>query len=270
MNFFDFKKVIGIGSVEFFRYTVAAGLLWVFFYMIRRRHWLHRKIIDRLPNGRDVRRELALSALTSFIYGVVGLLTVLAIRQGWTQYYSGMEKYGWAWFWLSVVITIFLHDAYFYWTHRIMHHPRLFPLMHKAHHRSTNPTPWAAYAFDPLEAFVQAAVFPLVVFLYPICAQAFLLFMLWQLSFNVVGHAGFEIYPSWLLKSWLGKIFNTPTNHTMHHQYFRGNYGLYFNIWDRMMGTNHPDYEQRFHTVTTRRKTPGADSASEAPAGLQP
>jgi lathosterol oxidase len=40
----------------------------------------------------------------------------------------------------------------------------------------------------------------------------------------------------------------------MHHESMRGNYGLYFNIWDRLMGTNHKDYEQRFREVTSRRK----------------
>jgi sterol desaturase/sphingolipid hydroxylase (fatty acid hydroxylase superfamily) len=152
---------------------------------------------------------------------------------------------------LSIVLTIFVHDTYFYWTHRLMHLPRLFPFMHRAHHRSTNPTPWAAYAFDPLEAFVQAGIFPLVLFLYPIHALAFLTFMVWQISFNVLGHSGFEIFPAWFLDSWLGRFFNTPTNHAMHHQYFKDNYGLYFNLWDRLMDTNHKDYEKRFRKATT-------------------
>lgn len=255
MNLGKVEKIVGISSAEFFRYLLAAGILWLFFYVLRRRHWLHRKIITKAPRGSDIRRELGLSLLTCLIYGLVGVFSVYAIHEGWTQYYGKISKYGWLWFWTSTILTIFLHDAYFYWTHRLMHHPKLYPLMHKAHHRSTNPTPWAAYAFDPLEALVQAAIFPLVIFLYPISGQAFLLFMLWQIGFNVIGHAGFEIYPSWFLKSWLGKLFNTPTNHTMHHQYFRGNYGLYFNIWDRLMGTNHPDYEKRFEAVTTRPRS---------------
>ena len=76
--------------------------------------------------------------------------------------------------------------------------------------------------------------------------------MIWQIVFNVSGHTGYEYFPSWLMKSWLGKILNTPTNHVQHHEKMRGNYGLYFNYWDRLMGTNHPDYEARFHEVTTR------------------
>jgi sterol desaturase/sphingolipid hydroxylase (fatty acid hydroxylase superfamily) len=38
----------------------------------------------------------------------------------------------------------------------------------------------------------------------------------------------------------------------MHHESMRGNYGLYFNVWDRLMGTNHDSYEARFREVTGR------------------
>ena len=70
--------------------------------------------------------------------------------------------------------------------------------------------------------------------------------------FNVAGHSGYEFHPRWFVKSWLGRIMNTPTNHVMHHEKLRGNYGLYFNLWDRLMGTNHKDYEKRFEEVVTR------------------
>ena len=183
-------------------------------------------------------------------------MTILAFRRGWTRLYLDIHDFGWWWFAASIVLTIFLHDAYFYWTHRLMHRRSLFPIMHRAHHRSTNPTPWAAYAFDPLEALVQAGILPLAAFLYPIHPLAFLVFMGVQLGFNVMGHAGIEIFPHWFLDSRLGKFLNTPTNHAMHHQYFRGNYGLYFNFWDRLMGTNHKDYEARFREVTLKSADP--------------
>lgn len=38
----------------------------------------------------------------------------------------------------------------------------------------------------------------------------------------------------------------------MHHQYFKGNYGLYFLFWDRMMGTIRKDYDQHFDEVKSR------------------
>ena len=190
--------------------------------------------------------------LTAFIYGVVGTATILLGKPlGWKVYHK-IEKFGWGWFVASILIAIVIHDTWFYWTHRLMHHRRLFRLFHRVHHESTNPSPWAAYSFAPLEAVMQAGIFPLLTFTVPMHPLAFFLFMIWQIGFNVLGHTGYEYNPSWFMKTWLGKFMNTPTNHVQHHEKMRGNYGLYFNVWDRLMGTNHADYEKRFHEVTSR------------------
>lgn len=236
------------------RYALLAGIAWLLAYVIFYRKWKHRKVVPRLPAGSEIRREMLFSAISVVIFATVGALTILAVKQGWTQMYRNRDAYPEAWFWGSIACAIILHDTWFYWTHRLMHHKKLFKHFHRVHHLSHNPSPWAAYAFDPPEAVMQALIFPLVAFIMPIHPYAFALFMIWQITFNIVGHTGFEIYPKWLMDSWLGKILNTPTNHAMHHEKLRGNYGLYFNIWDRIMGTNHKDYENRFREVTTRPK----------------
>lgn len=46
----------------------------------------------------------------------------------------------------------------------------------------------------------------------------------------------------------------------MHHKYFNCNYGLYFNIWDRIMGTNHENYFDTFREVTHREPEVLGDS----------
>jgi sterol desaturase/sphingolipid hydroxylase (fatty acid hydroxylase superfamily) len=259
------RIALGVTIEGGLRYFIAAGIGWVVFYVLFRRRWWHRKIVPQAPQSADIRRELWCSALTVLVYAVVGAASVLAVRAGWTQMYFRIEKHGWLWFWASLALAIFLHDAYFYWTHRAMHHPRLFRWVHRTHHRSTNPTPWAAYAFDPLEAAVHACIFPLLIFTLPIHPLAFFLFMAWQITFNVLGHTGFEIYPRWFVRSPLGFFLNTPTNHVMHHQHFRGNYGLYFNIWDRLMRTNHARYEAQFEEVTSR---PASGRSGASPAAL--
>lgn len=246
------------------RYTIFAGLAWLLGYVIFKKTWWHRKIVPRAPEAGDVRREMLHSAVTLVIFGAVGAATYLMIRAGWTQMYRKLGAHSGWWFFASIALTIALHDTYFYWTHRLMHHPRLFRLTHRTHHLSMNPTPWAAYAFSPLEAIVQAGIFPLAVFLVPLHPFAFIAFMLWQISFNVAGHTGYEFHRRWLIDSWLGKVLNTPTNHVMHHEHFRGNYGLYFNVWDRLMGTNHERYEERFREVTSRpREVSAASPAAE-------
>ena len=67
----------------------------------------------------------------------------------------------------SIAVAVVLHDAYFYWTHRLLHWRPLYRVAHHVHHRSTSPTPWAAYAFHPLEALIQAGIYVLIVFAVP-------------------------------------------------------------------------------------------------------
>ena len=50
------------------------------------------------------------------------------------------------------------------------------------------------------------------------------------------------------------KWINTSVAHNQHHQYFTGNYGLYFLFWDRMMGTLRHDYDETFQSQSTAHK----------------
>ena len=251
----DFLKlVLGITLEVAVRSAVFAGLAWLLGYVWFKRSWWKRKIIERMPTSAEVWREIRYSALTLVVFGLVGAATIYASIHGYTRVYRNIGQHGWPWFFASIGLCIVLHDTYFYWTHRLMHHRRLFRWFHRAHHLSTNPSPWASYAFAPPEAVVQAGIFPLAVMLIPIHPLAFVVFMVWQITFNVAGHTGYEFHVPWLMDSWLGKVINTPTNHIMHHEKMRGNYCLYFNVWDRLMGTNHAEYEQRFREVTSRSK----------------
>ncbi len=255
-----FFEVSAKSTVELaVRYFLFAGVAWLLGYVLFARRWHHRKIVPRLPAGSEVRREIFYSAISVVIFGLVSAATIMAAKAGWTQLYWKPGDYGAAWFWGSIFCAVLLHDTWFYWTHRLMHHGKLFRYFHRTHHLSHNPSPWAAYAFDPAEAVVQAAIFPIAVTMIPMHPYAFVIFMFWQITFNIIGHTGYEFHPRWLMDSWLGRVVNTPTNHAQHHEKMRGNYGLYFNVWDRLMGTNHPDYESRFREVTTRPR-PGPES----------
>jgi sterol desaturase/sphingolipid hydroxylase (fatty acid hydroxylase superfamily) len=209
-----------------------------------------RRISPQMPTARQMLREILCSLRSIAIFGVVAGVIVLFAYNKATRIYIRIEDYGWVYFWFSILLMVVLHDTYFYWTHRLMHHRRLYKLFHHTHHLSTSPTPWAAYAFSPLEALVQAGIGPLILFTIPSHPLAFATFMLWQITFNVLGHCGYEIFPRWLLRTPLGYLLNSITHHALHHEKFRANYGLYFNVWDRLMGTNHRDYEQRFAAAT--------------------
>ncbi|MDB5392160.1 MAG: sterol desaturase family protein [Planctomycetaceae bacterium] len=235
---------------DMFWYVLLAFCMWVLFYVIFREQIRHRRISPIDPTSRQVAREIIYSLRSIAIFGLVAALTVYAACYGWTQLYFRVDDYGWVWFVLSIGLMILVHDAYFYWTHRTLHHAWLYRRFHHTHHLSTNPTPWAAYSFSPAEALIQAGIAPLVAVLFPVHPAAFGLFMVWQNVFNVLGHCGHEIFPRWFIRSPLAWISNSVTHHALHHEKFRSNFGLYFNFWDRMMGTNHPNYEQRFESIT--------------------
>ena len=233
-----------------FWYALMAGSTYLFFHVTYCERLRHRRISERPVGHRQIPREILHSLRSMAIFGLMGGFVRFATLSGWTRMYQRFDDYGWTWFFVSLVLMILIHDTYFYWTHRLMHHRRLFKLFHRTHHLSTSPTPWAAYAFSPLEALVQAGVAPVIAFTVPVHASAFVLFMIWQISFNVLGHCGYEIYPQRFLKTSIGTLLNTPTHHTQHHEKFLGNFSLYFNIWDRLMGTNHATYEERFERAT--------------------
>lgn len=94
----------------------------------------------------------------------------------------------------------------------------------------------------------------LVVFLFtlPMHRTNFIFFFLFMIIYNVYGHLGWELYPKNFHKTRIGKWINTSVAHNQHHQYFKGNYGLYFLFWDRIMGTLRKDYDEQFETVKAK------------------
>ncbi len=247
---FYFKSIWLIGG----RYCMIAGVAFLLFYVLGRTRFLYRKIQARFPKNTDYLREIAYSFLTIGIFSFVSVILLSHPRIApHTTRYQHIGDRGWLYYFLLFPVLFLMHDTYFYFTHRLMHHPRLFTWFHLVHHQSTNPTPWAAYAFHPLEAVVEAGIVVVFLFTVPIHQTHLLLFFLMMIVYNVYGHLGYELYPKGFSKSQLGKWINTSVNHNQHHQYFKGNYGLYFLFWDRVFGTLREDYDQRFEEVKARK-----------------
>src|SRR3989337_2689278 len=113
----------------------------------------------------DLFRYLIPASLAFLILGF-GIYT--AEMAGVTLIYDDVHQYGITYMIMSFILTVVFHDFYFYWTHRFMHHKKIFKYVHRVHHESTNPSPWAAYSFHPWEALIQALVLPIMVFLFPL------------------------------------------------------------------------------------------------------
>ena len=252
----EFEKLTDLFPKVYFnigiRYLLAAGLAFLLFYVIFRQRFLIKRIQATFPSIADYRRDLLYSLLTVFFFTIIALLTFFVLKPYTLLYDSLSDKTGWYWL-LTVIPMFFIHDFYFYWAHRLMHHPKLFKAVHKVHHLSTNPSPWTAYAFHPLEAFIEAAIILILAFTVPTHAFIIMLFMIFQIIYNVYGHLGYELFPKGFHKTRIGRYVNTSVAHNQHHARFHGNYGLYTLIWDRLFGTLRDDYDQSFEQATRKK-----------------
>ncbi|TWT29492.1 sterol desaturase family protein [Blastopirellula retiformator] len=232
------------------RYVVAAGGAFLLFYVVLRRIGWVTPIQKKLAAAPDMRREIFYSIASLAVFAGVGVIVYLGKVAGVLQFYYGGNPLTDYYFWFSVVAMILIHDAWFYWSHRLLHTKLLYAKVHRIHHLSHNPTPWAAFAFHPIEAFVQAIILPLAAIVLPMHPLTVVFWMLYMTGMNVFGHLGFELFPHWFLRSRWSRWHNTGVHHNMHHRCVSSNFGLYFNFWDLWFGTNHPDYYAEFERVT--------------------
>ncbi|MCZ7680825.1 MAG: sterol desaturase family protein [Sandaracinaceae bacterium] len=180
------------------RYLLVAGPAFLVFFVWGRERFRRRLIQRAYPGWRQIRREVLYSMSTAAVFGAAGIVLFYGAHAGVLHLYLDVAEHGWGYLVLSTVGLIVGQDAYFYWTHRAMHHPLLYKHVHRVHHLSTNPSPWAAYAFAPAEAAVHAAFVLLVALVAPLHPLALLVWLVFMIVRNVLGHLSIELYPSGL------------------------------------------------------------------------
>ncbi len=217
----------------------------------------HRRIQSRTATAKDVRREIGHSLITVLLFSLVGFCVFAGSRYGAFRITSG-ELPASGRLLLEFVAIVLLHDAYFYWAHRAMHSRWFFRRVHRVHHKSRTPTPWAAYAFAAPEAIIEAAILPLSALVLPMHELTVLLFVTHMIVRNIIGHAGIELFPSWWLRTPILRRFTTTTHHDLHHSHGGYNFGLYFTWWDQWMKTEHPKYVERFAAATESHQSVGS------------
>ena len=235
-------SVVGYIAIAY----IMALVPYIIFFKAFRENFFNKKIQKRYTPDKIIRFELRYSFFTLFIHSMGGALVIFLSDRGYTKIYTSISEYGYLYFFISIILMIVIHDTYFYWTHRFMHLKAIYPYVHKVHHVSVNPSPWAAYSGHPWEALIAAGIFPILAFVIPCHPLALTIFILYMLFMSVMGHAGYEFYPKNFPRTWFGKWQTTATHHNLHHKYFFGNYGIYFNFWDRIMKTERENYNEEY------------------------
>jgi lathosterol oxidase len=247
------ETLLRLFSISAIRYFVIAGFAFLLFYKLLDSRLTRSKIQGKSAAIRDFVREILHSMQTTAVLAIIAFIVLFTPLKNHTLVYDAIDTYPVWWIPLSVVICLVIHDTYFYWMHRLLHHKKIFRFTHLLHHKSTNPSPWTAYSFHFLEAWTEGAVLFVIVMIMPVHPLTILLFTITAFIINVYGHLGYEIVPKGFRKTFLFEILNTSVHHNLHHSRFKGNYGLYFRVWDRMLGTEHPDYVKEFDRIQENR-----------------
>lgn len=240
------------------RYAVFAVLTWAILWVALKAPLAGRKIREQSPPAAQMALEFLISLRSITIFATTAVAMSLMSRAGGYPLGQAARSWGPVWFGVSLGLMILGHDAYYYWTHRAMHHRRLFRRVHGRHHRSHNPSPFTAYSFDLPEALILASYVVIWPLLIPTRFAVIPWFIVFQIAKNTLAHCGYELMPARADGRPLFDFLTTTTHHDLHHAQAGSNFGLYFTWWDRWMGTENPDYHAAFARAVRRPLRGGA------------
>ena len=246
------------------RYFIFAGIAFYLVYHFYKATLRRKKIQLKEAKAKDFKREIYNSVISIMVFTLVIPICDQFLFKGMSQVYYEIDKYPVIWIPLSVLLALIIQDTYFYWLHRAMHLSKMYKKVHYVHHQSINPSPWASYSFQYTEAVLEAIIIPIILVIMPMNFIALIIFTSLSLFINVYGHLGYEIMPKWVRNSFIFEIVSSSVHHNIHHEKFHYNYCLYFRFWDRVMGTEHPEYVKIFDEVINREHIPLAE-ANEKP-----
>ena len=110
----------------------------------------------------------------------------------------------------------------------MLHHKMLYKPLHKLHHRYKETTPFSAYAFHPIDGWLQGCPYHIFVFLFPMHHVSYFI------SLACVGMWTINIHDR---VTWNLPFVNGAAHHTVHHTGFNYNYGQYLVFWDKFGGS---------------------------------
>lgn len=131
---------------------------------------------------------------------------------------------------ISTVGFIVVSDTCLYWTHRLSHTIKIaYKYIHKPHHKWVIPSPFASFAFTPIDGFIQSIPYLFYSFVFPMNKYVYIVLYLGIFIWATSVHDS---------KAFLeNPILCNGKDHAIHHTKFLYNYGQYTTFWDRIMGT---------------------------------
>jgi len=183
----------------------------------------------------------------SIYYSVIAVTICVIYAMAWIHFvdpvlpyygYYAKNNYGVTSFITELLVYMFLFDAWFYFTHRLLHLRKPFNFwhyIHKIHHRIVYPTAFAQDATHPFEALLQGPMgHHLINLVYPIHPVSHAVFGFLTAVFAIAAHDARQY---------------DLNNHHHHHFYAHVNFGLYWPLWDWVFNTRYQ--EGKYKRVTS-------------------
>jgi len=228
-------------SVYILRYLILSfGALGLTFLMSRNRKIQSSREFTKPQILRELRHSLIASVPLTLIVSIVYILGVYSLN----KLYFNISDYSLIWFFGQIIVLMLILDFWFYVIHRIMHTKLVYRIVHKTHHLSTDPSPFASDSVHPFEAIFDAIFIVLTSLILPLHPLAIFIFVNISAIWSTIGHLGYEIFPRAFTGSIFGKYLNFATVHNQHHKLFLYNFGYYTTIWDRIFDTLHPETDE--------------------------
>ncbi len=229
-------------AIILIRYILMAGFAYWLVYLRTGGSAVAGRPDVQAPSSAAMREDIRLSVVSTVVFALATAAVMMFQDRGMTQLYGRVQDHPWWYLGLSYAAVLVLQDGWFYVTHRLLHRPALFPWFHRGHHRSRPPTPWTSFAFDPLEALLQALFLVAVVLVLPLHFITLMAVLTTMTVWAIVNHLGPDHLPLGFPHHWLGRWMIGPAHHSLHHRRHGVHFGLYFTFWDRLLGTEDPDY----------------------------
>jgi Delta7-sterol 5-desaturase len=152
----------------FIIYFVCASLSYLFIF--DHATFTHPKYLKN-----QVRLEIRQTLISLPIMAIFTAPLFLGEVRGYAKLYDAPSDAPFALYnFLQFPFFIMFTDFFIYWIHRGLHHPRIYKILHKPHHKWIMPTPYASHAFHPMDGFAQSVPYHVFPYLFPLQKFAYI------------------------------------------------------------------------------------------------
>ena len=238
----------------FLMITVAGGLHLYFYYFKKQDADLRHDTRDLVKKNKifTFSNQVRDNMFWTLASGVT-FWTIYEVLMFWAMANGYAPMLLWSdnpiWFVLLFPLTPMIISLHFYVVHRWMHLPRVYPYVHKLHHRNNNVGPWSGLSMHPLEHLVYftSILVHFVIAAHPI---HILFHMMHQSLTASTSHTGYN----GLLVGDKNRFALGTFPHQLHHRYLDCNYGNLEVPIDQWFGTYHSGTEESHEEFQQRRR----------------